>query len=76
LDADPAAAYARKPEYPVAFMRQCRQAYFDLATQLGGMTVVPAMGLSHAKLEVLKAVEQRLRSEDSRGALEFRDSIG
>jgi thymidylate kinase len=76
LDADPAAAFARKPEYPVAFMRQCRQAYFDLAAQLGNMTVVPAMSLSHAKLEVLRAVEAHLRSEDSRQTLEFGGSVG
>ncbi|HZD95509.1 MAG TPA: thymidylate kinase, partial [Candidatus Sulfotelmatobacter sp.] len=27
LDADPVAAYARKPEYPVDFMKKCRRAY-------------------------------------------------
>src|SRR6201996_8617647 len=32
LDADPVAAYARKPEYPVDFMKKCRRAYFDLAS--------------------------------------------
>src|SRR5205085_3555137 len=31
LDADIAAAVARKPEYPEAFMHQCRAAYFRLA---------------------------------------------
>lgn len=74
LDADPSAAYARKPEYPVAFMRQCRQAYFDLAAQLGHMTVVPAMGLSRARLAVLKAVEEYLQSEDGQQTLELRGS--
>lgn len=76
LDADPAAAYARKPEYPVAFMRQCRQAYFDLAAQLGDMTVVPATGLRNARLAVLKAVEEHFRSENVQRTLEFRDSVG
>lgn len=60
LDADPAAAYARKPEYPVDFMKQCRRDYFDLSNLLGSMTVVPALALPEARLAVLKAAEQRL----------------
>ena len=31
LDADPEAARARKPEYPLEFLYSCRRAYFDLA---------------------------------------------
>lgn len=62
LDADPAAAYARKPEYPVDFMVQCRQAYFDLAAQLGTMTVIPAMSLTEAKRAVVAIAEERLAS--------------
>jgi thymidylate kinase len=60
LDADPAAAYARKPEYPVDFMARCRQSYFDLAQILGGMTVVPAGSVYESKLAVLKAAQQQL----------------
>jgi len=60
LDADPAAAHARKPEYPVEFMKQCRRAYFDLASQLGTMTIIPALGIKDAGIAVLKAAEQRL----------------
>lgn len=59
LDADPDAAYLRKPEYPVAFMKKCRRAYFDLAVLLGTMTVIPALSLPEAKLAVLKAAEQK-----------------
>lgn len=62
LDADPVAAYARKPEYPVEFMKKCRRAYFDLAGLLGTMTVIPALSLPEAKLAVLKAAEQKLTS--------------
>ena len=43
LDADPVAAYARKPEYPVDFMKKCRRAYYDLAGILKTMTVIPAL---------------------------------
>ena len=60
LDADPEAAHARKPEYPVEFMRKCRRAYFDLAMLRGNMNVIPALELPEAKLAVLKAAEQKL----------------
>jgi thymidylate kinase len=60
LDADPAAAYARKPEYPVDFMKKCRQSYFDLAELMGNMHVIPPLDLPQAKLAVLKVAEQCL----------------
>jgi thymidylate kinase len=60
LDADPVAAYARKPEYPVEFMKKCRRAYFELAELLGTMTVIPALSLPEAKATVLKAAERKL----------------
>jgi thymidylate kinase len=63
LDADPVAAYARKPEYPVEFMKKCRRAYFDLAGLLGTMTAIPALSLPEAKIAVLKAAEQKLGSQ-------------
>lgn len=62
LDADPIAAYARKPEYPVEFMVRCRQSYFDLAAELGNMTVIPALSLAEAKRAVVAAAESRLTS--------------
>jgi thymidylate kinase len=65
LDADPVAAYARKPEYPVEFMKQCRHAYFELASllntsQLNTMTIIPPMDLPEARLAVLQAAEREL----------------
>src|SRR5215472_7041161 len=60
LDADPAAAYERKPEYPLDFMARCRQAYLDLAALLGNMTVVPASTLSQVRFAVLNAAQQQL----------------
>ena len=62
LDADPEAAYARKPEYPVDFMKSCRVAYFKLAGLLGTMTIIPALNLPDARLAVLTAAEQKLSS--------------
>ncbi len=47
LDADPDSAHARKPEYPIQFMRHCRQSYLDLAP-LAGLIVVPPLPLREA----------------------------
>lgn len=63
LDADPVAAYARKPEYPVEFMKKCRRVYFDLASLLGTMTVIPALALPEAKAAVLRAAERELAAQ-------------
>ncbi len=53
LDADPEAARARKPEYPLDFLRSCRDSYRELAAMLG-MTVIPALSIP----EAVSAVEQ------------------
>jgi thymidylate kinase len=63
LDADPVAAYARKPEYPVEFMKKCRRAYFDLAGILKTMTIIPALPLSEARLAVLRAAQSELKAQ-------------
>ena len=56
LDADPEQARARKPEYPLAFLRENRNAYLALSDFLGGITVVPPLPLEQAKAEVLRNV--------------------
>ncbi len=43
LDADPAQAFARKPEYPLAFLYTSRQSYISLSELVGGMTVISPM---------------------------------
>jgi thymidylate kinase len=63
LDADPVAAYLRKPEYPVAFVKKCRRSYFELASLLKTMTIIPALALPEAKLAVLKAAERELATQ-------------
>jgi hypothetical protein len=63
LDADPVAAYLRKPEYSVEFMKKCRRAYFELAGLLKTMTIIPALALPEAKLAVLKAAERELAAQ-------------
>lgn len=63
LDADPAAACARKPEYPVDFVKQCRRSYFELASLLKTMTLIPALPLPRAKAAVMKAAQQKVMLE-------------
>src|SRR6266404_3042452 len=59
LDADPEAARARKPEYPVDFMRECRRAYKNLASIVGGITIIPPLELEAAKAAVQRAFEEK-----------------
>src|SRR5258706_3400574 len=61
LDADVEAAHARKPEYPLDFMHQCRSAYFQLAEMLGTLSVVPALPLEQAKTAVVSEFHARDR---------------
>jgi len=63
LDADPDAARARKPEYPVDFIRLNRQAYFDLNRVVGGLTVVEPMAIEEAKKQVVGPVAALLSSK-------------
>jgi thymidylate kinase len=74
LDADPIAAYERKPEYQPDFMEKCRQAYFALANLLGTMTIIPALSLLEAKAAVLRAAESKL-SEVGRSAALISDEL-
>ncbi len=52
LDADPEAARARKPEYPVEFMHICRNAYLQLARMIGHVSVIPPLPLEDAERAV------------------------
>lgn len=55
LDADPAEACQRKPEYPLTFLYLCRRSYHRLARMLGHMTVIPPLALADALREVESA---------------------
>ncbi len=67
LDADPETARARKPEYPVEFMRDCRRAYLHLAT-LAGMSVIPPLPLPQAREQVEVVLRRTLHVDDVRVA--------
>lgn len=59
LDADPVQARARKPEYPLDFLIECRESYMALNRIVGGMTILPPMPIEGVRREVIEhAVEQ------------------
>lgn len=60
LDVDVEAARARKPEYPLDFMRTCRVAYFELDRMLRTMTIIPPLPLAEATAEVIGVVREKL----------------
>lgn len=62
LDADPEAARARKPEYPVEFLRFNRASYLHLGG-LFSLTVIPPMPIGEAHREILSAVLPILASK-------------
>jgi hypothetical protein len=61
LDADPDEARARKPEYPLEFLRDSRERYHRLASMVG-MTVIPPLPLSQATAAVEQAFLQVWRA--------------
>jgi thymidylate kinase len=68
LDANPAQAHARKPEYPLPFLIENRNAYIRLSDFLGAMTVIPPMPLELAKAEVARRVVREVFARKLRGA--------
>lgn len=45
LDADPEAAFARKPEYPLEFLKSYRRSYLLVRKLMGGITLIPVLPL-------------------------------
>lgn len=64
LDADPEVAFARKPEYPLDFLRQYRQCYLNLKELLGSITLINPLPIedthSRLALEFQKAATQTM----------------
>jgi thymidylate kinase len=69
LDADPAQARARKPEYPLEFLITNRNAYLALSKIAGGLTVVPALAIDKAKAIVVESALRLFRPEMTLGAM-------
>jgi thymidylate kinase len=58
LDADPEAAFKRKPEYPLDFLWQYRRSYQQVNDLLGSMTVIPPLSLDQARLCVAQVAAE------------------
>jgi thymidylate kinase len=60
VDADPDAAYVRKPEYPLEFLRRNREAYLTLSRLAGGITVIEPLPIEAAAIRIREALLQKL----------------
>ncbi len=60
LDADPLQARSRKPEYPLDFLYENRQAYLTLAKRIGGITVIAPMTVREVTQQVLERAQGEL----------------
>lgn len=52
IDADPVAAMARKPEYPLEFLRKNREAYLAVSALSGSITVIEPLPVKDAEKRV------------------------
>ncbi len=52
LDASPAAAFARKPEYPLEFMHRNRQSFLRLREIVPALIVIPDNGAENVRSEI------------------------
>lgn len=62
LDAIPETARARKPEYPLDFMRKYRRSYLQLQ-KMAGLELIPAAEPDHVYLAILDRLSRSLQSE-------------
>jgi len=67
LDADPAQALARKPEYPIEFLESSRQAYLTLAGLIGGLIAIKPMPIEDTGKQILKCILDELSLGDRSG---------
>jgi thymidylate kinase len=75
LDADPAEAFARKPEYPLEFLYTSRESYLALSNLVGGMTIVAPMPARDVERQVLEHALKLLSVVDSQDEQAARSTI-
>ncbi len=68
VDADPEAACARKPEYPLEFVRCNRDAYLRIA-RVAGMTVLPPSEISQTQLRIRSLVSSLIGAQKDSATL-------
>jgi len=60
IDADPVAALARKPEYPLEFLRSNREAYLTLSRLAGEVTVIEPLSIEAMETKIRNVFLQKL----------------
>jgi thymidylate kinase len=75
LDASPAAAFARKPEYPLEFMFQNRRSFLRLRERVPELIVIPDAGTEDVKSEICFHIRRSRLAErnSSEGKTEARE---
>jgi thymidylate kinase len=66
VDADPDAARARKPEYPLEFLRNNRAAYLLLARFSGKIVVIEPLSIDAAKMRIQQEFLRRIGNSNAR----------
>jgi thymidylate kinase len=65
IDADPKAARARKPEYPVEFLHRNRESYLALASIAREIAVIPPLAIEAAESRVKEEVLKRFGQSEA-----------
>jgi thymidylate kinase len=71
LDAEPVHARARKPEYPLEFLRSSRASYLALSELVGGMTIVAPQSVLDVEQQVWQEVLKELSLPDAQHSQAF-----
>jgi thymidylate kinase len=74
LDADPAAALARKPEYPLEFLREYRRAYFRLKEMASEIVLVPPSDVEGVQRVIAREFQKHAPQLAVEGLSAVRDS--
>jgi len=67
LDADPIAARARKPEYPLEFLLRNRAAYLTLSRVAGNITVIEPQTVNGASMKIRQAYLKQIPASSQAG---------
>jgi thymidylate kinase len=70
VDADPEAAHARKPEYPLEFVRANRDAYITLSRLAGSLTVLEPLSVEETANKIRASVAKHCLQTDF-GPIDF-----
>ena len=67
LDVEPEIARARKPEYPLDFLRESRNSYLLLTRMIRGITVIPPLPIEETRHMILSLFLRSLSSDEQQG---------